>query len=909
MVMRGVLAPGAAGIVKGMARNLEQQESPIAWTGENGVLRSGADASAWLYGVIPWAGPLTDGVKARDLVADSDLLGSFFDGLAGLVSYGALRYRSLLRGQYREFHLFTGSFPVAWKPARAMRGSDLGSWMAGAYPSALTQRQFAVIGVRLFSGGHGRRGRRHDTWLNRAMDSLDRTVYAFANGIEPDEAFDEDAATISRIMLDSGIMPMSQMDGGARISLVDQLKTWWVARSDSPALPILPEPEHLHFFADIKSAMYAQRLYERGDDCATWQIAGSMPATIFFASESGFDHMPVDSADAMWIGNLLATNRSGGAGALAVSVRGRVEPSKVTGAELENHQSAVIEEEEQRMAKGRRVHGDMERFKNRVTEAVGEYQRQDMPPTLVDLSVAVCAAGDEKQAGEALARVPVIDFKAPVTEAEQLRAFQSMMPCSAVRMTPYEVQWTSTAVSASGVASFAQAGDRQGAILGWTEASRQPCYIGTTTVQDKDRAPFFAILGATGSGKTMTLLHLCFQWSLIDSRSRPGTKTPVVFINPKQDADFSEPVRRFGGASYSMSSDLANGVFDPLHLLPREEAKTTSTTMLTQILDPNGRDASWEINLSSIMDCGIRQGATCCGQALRLAHDSFLDGNPYNLPAGTDDIYQSIQRLVDSQQAMRLIFGTSDDIPPLRLSEGLTLIDAGDYDLTPSDKDDRTAMGRIKQWVLRMAVTGSGAAVRGRDGIVALDEAWITLGSGAGDTIKQWGRLARQWRFMPVLASQKVKEFVDAGLEGFISRGLLLSLPDGDESLGGVSEAKNALRLMGIEDKDNRIRRRMPIAPERRDGQPEWRSLQALRSKDTLDRDGNIVRRGDILRGSVGYLCDNGADPVPIVIDIAPSLFKQISTRATDMDARRKTGNDGDAGRDTSSSGHARTTR
>lgn len=875
-----------------MVRNLERQESPIAWIGENGVLRSCADGSAWLYGVIPWAGALTDGVKARDLISNSDMLDMFFDGLAGQVSYGALRYRSLLKSQYREFHLFAGSFPVAWKPARIMRGTDLGIWLADAYPQALTQRQFAIIGVRLYSG-RGKRTRRKETKLNRFVDGLDRTVYSFANGIEPDEAFDDDVETIERIMLDAGIEPMSQMDMGERISKVDQLKTWWVARPDSPALPILPEPEHLHFFANIKSAMYAQRLYERGDDCTTWNIAGSMPATIFFASESDFDHTPVDSNQAMWIGQLLATNRSGGAGALAVSVRGKVEPSKITGSELENHQTAIIEEEEQRLNKNRTIRGDLRRFKERVTQTVAEYQTQDTPPTLIDLSVAVCAAGTEKQAGVALSRIPIIDWKAPVTETEQLRAFQSMMPCSPLRMNPYEVQWTSTAISASGVASFAEAGDQQGALLGWTEASRQPCYINTTTVQDQDRSPFFVILGATGSGKTLTLLHLCIQWSKIDSRSQPGTKTPVVIINPKQGADFSLAVHNYGGTAYSMSSDLADGIFDPLHVLPeREDAKTTATMMLTQIMDPKGQDTTWEINLSSIMDYGIKQGATCCGQALEIAYQSFIDGNPNNLPPNTTQIYQDINRLVTSQRALRLIFGTSSTIPPLRLSEGLTLIDAGEYDLLPNAKDDNTATGRIKQWVLRMAVSGAGAAVRGRDGIVALDEAWVALGATAGGIIEQWGRLARQWRFLPVLASQRVQEFVRAGLTGFISRALLLSLPDADESLGGVSEAKAALQLTAVEDKDGRIRRRMPITPTRRNGEPNWQSLQALRTKDRIDKDGHITKRGTVCRGSVGYLVDNGADPVPVVIDIAPRLFQQISTRATDMDARQSQQND-----------------
>ncbi len=877
-----------------MVKNLERQESPIAWVGDSGIIRSNADASAWLYGVIPWAGALTDGVKSRDLVNNSDVLNMFFDGLAGTVNIGTMRFRNMLKAQYREFHLFTGSFPVKWRPTRSMRSSDLGRWQAESYPGMLTQRQFAIVGVRLFSGRQ-RNSRRKDTWLNRAMQSVDNTVFSFANGIYPDTAFIDDMENIERIMMDAGIEPMSQLDPVERTRIVDMAKTWWVSQPNSPALPVLAEAEHLHFFADIKSAMYAQRLYERGDDCKTWNVAGSMPATVFFASESDFDHTPVDSDEAMWIGKLLATNRSGGAGALAVSVRGKVEPGKVTADQLERNQASVIEEEESRRKKDRHLSSDMKKFKDRVTDAVNEYRSNEVPPTLIDLSVAVCVAGDEKQAGKALSRIKIIDFKAPVTESQQLRAFQSMGICSPIRMQPYEVLWTSTAISASGVASFAEAGDTDGAVLGWTEASRQPCYISTTTVQDKDRKPFFALLGATGSGKTMTLLHLCIQWAMTDSRSKPGTKTPVIIINPKQNADFSQAIRNYGGTAYSMSSDLADGIFDPFHVFEsREEAKNTATKMLAQIIDPRGDDASWEINLSSIMDYGVKQGATCCGQALALALQEFKGENKANLPDSTERIYNDISRLVTSQQPLRLIFGTSDRVESLRVSQGLTLIDAGDYNLIPAEGDENSVLGRISQWVLRMTVSGGGAAVRGRDGIVALDEAWVALGSGAGSILEQWGRLARQWRFLPVLASQRVREFVDAGLSGFISRLLLLSLPDPDDVTDGsgntveISEAKAALKLAGISDKDGRLRHRMDISPQRKNGEPDWKSLQALRRKDTTDANGNIVKRGSICRGAVGYLVDNGGDPVPVVIDIAPKMFVQISTRATDVDEYKR---------------------
>ena len=81
---------------------------------------------------------------------------------------------------------------------------------------------------------------------------------------------------------------------------------------------------------------------------------------------------------------------------------------------------------------------------------------------------------------------------------------------------------------------------------------------------------------------------------------------------------------------------------------------------------------------------------------------------------------------------------------------------------------------RIRQWTLRMVVMGAGTAVRGRDGMVGVDEAWVFMGKdkGASRTFEQWVRMARSQRFTPVIISQKVQEFIDADLTGGISRAL-----------------------------------------------------------------------------------------------------------------------------------------
>ena len=111
-----------------------------------------------------------------------------------------------------------------------------------------------------------------------------------------------------------------------------------------------------------------------------------------------------------------------------------------------------------------------------------------------------------------------------------------------------------------------------------------------------------------------------------------------------------------------------------------------------------------------------------------------------------------------ANQGLRLIFGTDNDTKPLTISQNLTLINAGDRSLIPEGQDD-SMTARIRQWTLRMVVMGAGTAVRGRDGMVGVDEAWVFMGKdkGASRTFEQWVRMARSQRFTPVIISQKVQ--------------------------------------------------------------------------------------------------------------------------------------------------------
>ena len=197
--------------------------------------------------------------------------------------------------------------------------------------------------------------------------------------------------------------------------------------------------------------------------------------------------------------------------------------------------------------------------------------------------------------------------------------------------------------------------------------------------------------------------------------------------------------------------------------------------------------------------------------------------------------------------------------------------------MVPDNANGTDVISRIQQWVLKMTVMGAGAAVRDRDGIVVLDEAWIALQGDSASTVSQWGRLARSQHFMPVLASQKVQEFIDAGLAGAVSRGLLLSLDNAMETDGNTSNAKAALRLFNIDPKEQtRIVSRMPQAASLHNGQPNWSSMRALRDP----------RTGEVVRGAIAYFIDQGDSPVGVEIKLPDAFFKAISTNENDMAAR-----------------------
>ena len=483
--------------------NFYRPESFISPASEYGLLRSATpDRTVWLYARIPWSTALLDGANDQKRMDTAQQLMAFFDGLANQVTVAGMRYRYMLQSEYREFHILAGSMPVPYRPPLETRRTELGQYQSIYYRNEKTCKQFAVVGVPLRLIGETNHNRKPGM-LQRALTWYDRMCYSVANGCPMFEEYLPDAHKIERIMLNAGLEPFTLMDEHERERLVAMMESWWVGRANSSALPILAENAHVHFFPDNATCISAKNLYDEGVNCNDWGIDNEYPASICFARTSDFNQSNITDPSNLWIAKLMEVGRAGGANAVATSIRGKVEPAKVTADQIRRNSRTIDESIKERYEKNHEATGDMNEIKERLDYKKSIYETPDMPPSIIDLSIATCVAGTEQMAIDALGRIPNIEFTNLTTASEQLMAFKSMQACSNVRMTPYEIHWSATCVAGGGVSSFAKAGDKTGALAGLTEANRQPVYIATTTVQDKDRRPILAIIGDTGSGKAL----------------------------------------------------------------------------------------------------------------------------------------------------------------------------------------------------------------------------------------------------------------------------------------------------------------------------------------------------------------------------------------------------------------------
>ena len=127
---------------------------------------------------------------------------------------------------------------------------------------------------------------------------------------------------------------------------------------------------------------------------------------------------------------------------------------------------------------------------------------------------------------------------------------------------------------------------------------------------------------------------------------------------------------------------------------------------------------------------------------------------------------------------------------------------------------------------------------------------------------------------LPILLTQRVSDALDAGMAGYISRGLILPIADPDEALA----ACELFKLEPTPDRMTRITAKAAIGGTAVDdiGAPNWRSMRALRDP--------VTRK--VLRGAVGIYADLSGRAVPVEVKIPDDFLAKASTNPDDIRAR-----------------------
>lgn len=355
----------------------------------------------------------------------------------------------------------------------------------------------------------------------------------------------------------------------------------------------------------------------------------------------------------------------------------------------------------------------------------------------------------------------------------------------------------------------------------------------------------------------------------VDSPDRTFLVGEGLVRTHNSSSDFSRVVQRTGGQVFSLDRlATADGIFDPIRT-GSSDAIQAASTMLAQV-NPWGTAtarAQWETPMLHALTHGVSKGATCILQALEIAES---DGE------APPEMVEPVRSLSAALPMFRSMCGQDPHGESLSVAEGITYIKVGKANLDLPEPGTPTSELSISQRVtlslVRSIVYSGMAALTDREGVVMLDEAWVFTQAGKSEMVRM-GRLARSQRVLPVLFTQKVTDAIEAGLEGFISRGIILPITD-------KSEAVAACRLFGLDPTAERIERITAKATMGDSGQdasaPNWHSMRAL--IDPITR--------QVLRGTIGIYADVNGRAVPVEITIPPDVIAAASTNRLDMAAR-----------------------
>lgn len=754
--------------------------------------------------------------------------------------------RKTSKGGYRDIHVVVVDVPMTVQipPGTPPLLEDaMRPWLSQV-PSSRRVMMVGValetLGVTTGSGGD----------LKAAVKSMAKNLSNGTIGL-PDVA--KDRSRVVAALNRAGARTPSRVEW-------DHATAWW-NRAMWADCPIIPHFDHVHVFRDAAGFQTLRFLVDDGSasygSCRDWpadligHLCMSMGTVHSFGEEGSdgeFDpysgvELSVLDQRVRWIPTMFEY------GALAVSIRGLLEPGRVTRRELRAQRKKVLDDLATQERTGKLDRSEYEDQLEFVEHAEQRYAAGRVP-SVMDVSATVAMPvpypwWEGLDWRDLSTRVGVA---VKPLDNRQMDALDECQPCSTKRTAPVRHDLDVERVGFAGAASCAQVGEDTGVFLGKTVNDDQAVWIDPDASVDIDEVPILAVSGASGSGKTALLQSLVTQVVL---RGRPA-----IMWNPKQDdtlAPFADNLASLGVPARVVTLDSllsSDGVFDPYRYAEPNVAPGLALSFIMSV-NPWGTvdkiPVEAEVRLLSGLRAGAVNGVRCIGDALAFVED--LD--PVSRP-----IVGPILKLAQTDPMFRLGCGLDPSGQALRAEDGLTLIERGGANLDlPDDtlpSDMWNLPQRISIAIIRLGLTGSTYALAKRRGTVVLDEAWIFLSAGKS-TLEALGRIWRSLKVWAILATQRTSDF--QYLAGYTSRVLLGFHRDADEAAAG-------LRLIGLEPTAARI-------------------AEMDRFKAVVDR-----QTREVQRGALWWFRDVNRKHALVEVMVNPAWLQMFSTNAVDRERR-----------------------
>jgi len=190
-------------------------------------------------------------------------------------------------------------------------------------------------------------------------------------------------------------------------------------------------------------------------------------------------------------------------GAIAISVRGELEPAAVTINRMRNvsrKQRSVLKE----MSTTEDLSDDSQVSQFSLQREVEAYLRASNEPVLINTSIVLARYAHKTQETYIDMLHNQFDIRARPLWHRQISALQECLPGPTVRLNRHEQPMNLNGLAFSGIGSFGEIGDSEGIYIGRSDPDLTLSWLDPTRARAgsaKDQSPGVAVLGDAGSGK------------------------------------------------------------------------------------------------------------------------------------------------------------------------------------------------------------------------------------------------------------------------------------------------------------------------------------------------------------------------------------------------------------------------